>query len=78
MDTAGNVAVRHRMVWARLCAPTGIVSGRQTYTYVYGVPDGVETRSVTHGCLTVLVVAPAGGGRLTVNVYYCAIKAPWL
>ena len=33
MDTAVNVAVRHRMVWARLCAPTGIVSDRLTCTY---------------------------------------------
>ena len=27
MDTAGNVAVRHHMVWARMCAPTGIKGG---------------------------------------------------
>ena len=33
MDTARNVAVRQRMVWARMCAPTGIVSGWQTCMY---------------------------------------------
>lgn len=33
MDTARNVAVRHHTVWARMCAPTGIVSGWPTYTY---------------------------------------------
>ena len=51
-------------------ALTGIASGRQTYMYIYGdVWHPPHTRLAA-----VLVVAPTGGGRLTVNVYLCKVR----